>query len=833
MFAIWQDLRFGARLLLKNHGITLIVILTLALGIGANAAILSTVNGFILRPLPATQPEQLVRPYQGNRRELEVWGRFSYPEYLDLLAQNRVFSGLLACQQHGTAISDSASREGNDGVRGEAIWGEAVSGNYFDVLGIRPVLGRSFLPEEDRTPGTHPVVVLGYAIWQRRYYSDPSIIGKTIYLHGQPYTIIGVAPPKHEGLDLIRQGFWIPLMMQTRFGYSEKCLKDYGCRNLNLLGRLKSGTTMKQSEADLNLIAENWGRIYPNTHADRKIKVVSEVHGRWMSDYGSYRFTSVIALAVTGLVLLVACANVANLLLARAGARSREIGIRLAIGAGRLRVMRQLLIESLLLACLGGGIGIIFAFWANDLIAASIPPFYFPIKLDFGLDLLVLKWMLLIMLLTGIIFGLAPALIAARTDLTSVLKGGGAGRLQHNKVGRWTLRNLLVVVQVAISIIVLVCAGLFLRSLSRAQQVDPGFSTDSLITMHFRPGAIGYNTADGKRFFNELLSRIGNQPGVRAASLAATLFLGGSNYQDRGPILKEGDPLTPPNERLFASANVVAPKYFETMRTPLLLGRDFTERDNENAPRVAIVNQEFARRLYGSEQNALGKRIRANGQNSPLLEIIGIAQDGRYVNFYESQRACIFLPKDQEGNQSRMILLVSAVAATELKSVVESVQREIKEIDSRVPAFGLQMGDQNLASTYWAPRMAAGLATAFGLLVLVLATTGLYSVMSYTVSRRTREIGIRQALGAQGRDIFKIVVWQGLILVIAGMVSGLIGALALTRLLSSLLFGISASDPLTFVGVAALLVLVALMACYIPARRATRVDPIAAIRSEG
>jgi macrolide transport system ATP-binding/permease protein len=832
MFTLWQDLRYGARLLLKNPGFTLIAVLTLALGIGANTAVLSTVNGYILRPLPVANPENVVRMYFGSRRDNAVWGFFSYPNYVDLRDQNRVFSGLAARQQYSSAISDSASGTGDDGVAAEAVWGEAVSGNYFDVLGVKAALGRTFLPEEDRMQGAHPVVVLAHALWQRRFNSDPSAIGKTTYLSGQPFTIIGVAPPVFQGVDAhVSISFWVPLLTQTRLGLTEDCMTKRGCRSLFLLGRTKPGMTMKQAEADLNLIAENLGRIYPDTNADTKISVVTDVQGRWGDDYGSYKFTSVIALIVAGLVLLVACVNVANLLLAGAGARSREIGIRLAIGAGRLRIVRQLLVESLLLAGLGGALGLLIAFWATDLIQAFLPPYFFPVNRDFSPDLFVLKWMLLVTLLTGVIFGLAPAMTAARTDLVSVLKGDatGPGKLQHSSAGSWNLRNLLVITQVAISITVLVCAGLFLRSLSRLQNVDPSFSAENLITMHIRPGLLGYSAAEGKRFFDELLRRIESRPGVRSASLVFNLPLGINSQQQRGPIFREGD--SPPRGEVPFVANVIAPKYFETMRTPLVLGRDFTERDDEGAPRVAIVNQEFARRLYGNEQNALGKRFH-QGAGTPPIEIVGVAKDGRYQNIYESLRPCFFLPKDQEGYHTRMMLLVSASASTELKAVIEGVRREIARIDSRVPAFGLQIGEQNLASAFWAARLAAGLGTAFGLLVLVLATMGLYSVMTYAVSRRTREIGIRIALGAQGRDVLKMVIRQGLILVIVGMVIGLAGALALTRIVSSLLFGISASDPLSFVGVAALLALVALLACWVPAWRATRVDPMIALRCE-
>jgi predicted permease len=823
---IWQDLRYGARMLLKQPGFTLIAVLTLALGIGANTTILSTVNGFILRPLPVEKPDELVAPFWGSKKDAEVWGGLSYANYVDLREQNQSLSGLLAWSLTSAGVSAGAS---GDSARAEVAWGELVSSNYFDVLGVKPVLGRGFLPEEERTPNTHPVVVISHELWQQRFSGDTGMVGRTIYLNGAPFTVVGVAPATFKGLKFVfRQAFWVPLMMSATLGTGGDWETDRGWGRFNALGRLKPGVTLAQAEADLNRIAEALAQQYPNNNADTKVQIVSEPDGRILDGTKTFRLGALLALCTAGLVLLVACANVANLLLARAAARAKEIGIRLALGAGRWRIIRQLLTESALLALLGGVSGWLLAYWGTAMVHASIPPSPYPIDLNFSPDWYVLKWMAAVTLATGMIFGLAPALAASRPDLLAVIKGAAVG--QANSQRRWNLRGALVVAQVAISIVVLICAGLFLRSLNKALKLDPGFSTESLVTMKLDPGLLAYDAAAGKRFYAEILRRTAALPGVRAASLAAFLPLGDSNGVV-GPVMKEGEAEPLPNQGIDVSSNWVGPGYFATVKTPLVMGRDFSERDTQEAPLVAIVNQEFARKFYGSEQNALGKRFRFRSSKAPLHEIVGIAKTGLYLNLYEDPRPYIFLPEYQH-YQSGMMLLASAHTASDLQAIAESVRGEIAQLDARMPVSGLTMAEANLTFAYWGPRVAAGLASAFGLLALLLATMGLYSVMTYIVSQRTREMGIRMALGAQMRDVLRLIVRQGMRLVVIGIGLGLVCALVLTRWLASLLLGVGAADPLTFAGGTILLVAVALLACYVPAQRATKVDPMVALRCE-
>ncbi len=824
--AMFQDVRYGIRMMRKAPGFTAVAVLALGLGIGVNTAILSAVNGFVLRPLPVPNAEELITSYWGSKKDAQVWGEFSYANYEDLRQRNNTFADLCASRETSGGISVGESGSADDSQRAEVVWGELVTSNYFDVMGVKPILGRTFLPEENVSPNAHPVAVISHAVWERQFKSDPNVIGKAFHLNGQQFSVIGVMPESFVGSTYyLRHSYWVPAMMAQKFGRRPEWRTDRAYTLFKLYGRLKPGVTMAQAESDMNQVASALAQQYPEI-ANTKIQLTTEIDGRFDAGTKIIQYGGFMALCVSGLVLLLACANVANLMLARAATRAKEIGTRLAIGAGRARIVRQLLTESVLLALLGGVLGWGLAYWGAEMIHASFPPVPYPIVFDVSPDRYVLKWMLGVSLVTAVIFGLAPALLASRTDLVAVIKGAAG---QSKKRGRLNLRSTLVVAQVTISIVVLICAGLFIRSLRKALETDPGFKTDNMVTMMINPRLLGYDQQQIWRFFPELLRRIETQPGVRAAALTDDLPLQAGDLS-RGPIVKEGEADPLPNQGVVAKCNYVSPKYFETMRTPLVQGRDFTERDNADATRVVIVNEEFARRFYGGVANAMGRRFRFE-QGTLLIEIIGVAKDGLYRSLYEDRQPYMFLPLYQQSHGA-VTLAISAQSGSDLGAVTEMARREIAQMDPRLPVVGVMINEENMAIPYWGPRVAAGMATTFGVLALVLATMGLYSVMMYVVSQRTREIGIRMALGASVRDVLRMIVNQGMRMVIIGLVLGLVGAFALTRVFASLLLGVGTTDPLTFIGVGVLLMAIALLACWIPARRATRVDPLIALRQE-
>ena len=825
MQTLWQDLRYGVRVLRKHPGFTFIGALTLALGIGVNTAIFSAVSSLLLRPSPYANPDKLAIVFTGGKQRPRVYDEFSYLNYLDYRDRNQSFSGLIAYRMTSAAISNTIS--GSDD-HAEVVWGETVSGNYFDVLGAPPALGRGFRPEEDRTPNTHPVVVLGHGLWRRRFNADPAIVGRSVYLNGRPFTVIGVAPEQFIGTKFpLRMEFWVPLMMRSQVINGDEWRTDRADNPFGLMGRLKPGVTIAQSEADLNLIARELEKSYPQANEGTKVQVVTEREGRLNDAFPVMRLSSLMALAVVGLVLLIACANVANLLLARAATRARELGIRLSLGAGRGRIVRQLLTESMLLSLMGGALGLFLAYWSADLLNATIPPMPYVIDLSFAPDRLTLLWATGISLLTSVIFGLAPALSASRADLVSLVKDAGLSPGAR----RLSLRNLLIVAQLAVSVAVLACAGLFLRSLSNARTIDIGFNVENLVSMQLDPELLGYSVEESKRFYAELARRVASLPDVDSAAVAHLVPLSDSGYST-GPLIKEGEAAPAPNQGLYVNYSSIGVRYFETMGTRLLLGRDFTEHDSADAPQVVIINQELARRLYGSAENALGKRFHLEDASRPPFEIVGVAADGKYRSLYEDPRPYLFLSHQQHYYVSQATLMARAQSPAALQSVAEGMRREAQRLDARLPVFDMKTEEQHMSWAYWPPQLGASLSLVSGLLALALATMGLYGVMSYAVSRRTKEIGIRMALGAQPRDALRLIVRQGMLVVVIGLSCGVVAALALGRLLASLLLGVGGADPLTFAGVITLLALTALIACLIPALRAAKVDPMVALRFE-
>jgi putative ABC transport system permease protein len=809
-------------MLVKNAGATSLVVLSLALGIGANTTIFSVVNSLQFRPPSVEQPSRLLDVWLHNEKESGAFSGYSplnFPDFAYYREHNSVFSGLTAEAGDGTTLI--WSRDG----QGEAIHGMLVSSNFFSVLGVTPQLGRAFLPEEDTPGGAQPVAMVSHAFWQQRLGGDTSL-SKRIMLNGRAYTVVGVVPASFHGVLIgSAPDVWVPLSMQPAVTPGAD-LTSRSYNWLNVYGRLKPGITRLQAQADLLVLSQQLARSYPDSNKDIEALAYAAtlVPGPFR---GFLSMITAALMAVVGLVLLIGCANAANLLLAQASGRSREMSVRSALGASRWRLLRQSLTESVLLGCFGGLAGLLLASMAAPLLL-RLKPTNIPVSLQIPVDGRVLVFTLAVSVLTGVIFGLAPALRASRLDLASSLKDGTPSSGQR----RSRLRSALVTAQVAVCLVLLIGAGLCLRSLSNAQSIDPGFDVNNALVASLDVDTFGYNEARGRDLYRDLLDRVAELPGVRAGSLSEMLPLGTAERTEGVTI--EGSPALGLGESGPAAVDdvSVAPNYFRTMGIPLLEGRDFTARDIQGAPRVVIINDVMAARFW-PHQNPIGRHVIMGGPEDPaarqVCEVIGVAKAGKYRTLGEDPQPFMYKPYWQN-YVPRVRLIVRTEGDTD--AVLSGLRRAVQQLDPNLALYDIETLKQLMVLQLFPAHATALLLGVFGGLALLLAMAGLYGVMSYLVAERTHEVGIRMALGAHARDVLKLVVGNGMRLALVGVVLGLAGAFAITRLLSSLLYGIQPTDFLTFSGVSVMLAGVAFLASYFPARRATKVDPMVALRRE-
>ncbi len=830
---LWQDLRYGARTLMKQPGFTAIAVITLTLGIGANAAVFSIINAVVFRPRPVADPERLVELYSGD-----AGGSSAYQDFLVFRDQGEVFSGLAAYGLKTFKLSEA------DEV--EPIFGESVSGNYFDVLGVKPFIGRTFLPEEDQTPGSHPVAVISHGLWRRRFGADPASIGKTITLNNHALTVIGVAPPQYTGMIRgLAAEVWVPVMMIPRLEpqYGEALLDSRGNSWLFIVGRLKPEATLEQARARFDLISSQLREAYPESWRQKRVEsgetreksvsILPESETRILppARAAAYAFIAVV-LTIVNLVMLIACLNLANLLLARATARGKEIAVRLTLGASAWRIARQLLTESLLLAAIAGAAGVLLAMWLMNALAASLPalPEGYRIALDLRLDWRVLSYTLAFSFLVGVLFGLAPALQASRSDVIAALKDGAevfAGARRQSR-----LRNGLIVAQVALSMVLLAAAGLVMRSARNLHPLNLGFDSLNLVVAPVELEERQYDRARSQDFYRQLAERTRALPGAQVVVFAD--YLPGLN-RTRSSVEIEGYQSSP-GENMALDRNIIGPGYLTAMNIPITQGRDFDERDRDGAPCVAVVNEALARRYFAGGR-ALGKHLIKSVWRQPkqFCEIVGVVRNDKFQALQKEPRPWYAFALTQS-HSTRATMLVHTEGAPE--NLVPTVRHAIRSLDQTILVNGVLTLSDTFGPVLYFYRLFGLLVGGCGLLAILLAVIGIYGLVAYAVSRRTREIGIRMALGADKQKILGLVMRQGLILVTYGLSAGLLLALALTRVLTSSIFpipilnGVSATDPLTFGSIALLLIVVALLACYIPARRATKVDPMVSLRCE-
>src|SRR5580693_1259899 len=820
METLLQDIRYGIRTLLKNPGLMFIAVITLGLGIGANTAIFSMVDSLLLRPLPLQDPGRIA-VLAMQQKNGGVQPQFSIPDYQDIQKQTgESFSGLAAYLFGLDGLS-------SEGAKPERIMTSYVSGNFFSMLGLKPALGRFILPSEGEAVGADPIMVISYAYWKSHFGGDAAIVGKKVSVDGHPITIIGVAPEGFYGVSPIIaiQGY-LPMGMAPIGGYPSDLMTNRSNHLIFVIGRLASGTNFQKTNASLGVVAQRLSQQYPDVDKDLSVKAYPELRSRPNPDpNNTVLVVSSLFLGLAALVLLLACVNVANILLVRATIREREMAIRAALGAARTRLIRQLLTESILLALMGGVVGILLGHWGSSAFSSLHLGTELPLRFDFHFDWRVFAYAFLFSVLTGIVVGLVPAIRASRGNLNAILHAGGRGVVG----GKSRLRSTLVVAQVAGSLTLLIIAGLFTRSLGKAQQTSLGFNPSHLLNMTMDPNEIGYNDVQYREFYKNLLDRVRALPGVQSATIASSVPLGYINSGDTLTI--EGYQSPPDQPPPGCQFNVISSGYFETLEIPMVSGRTFKPTDDANTQFVAIVNEAMAKQFWPNA-DPIGRQFKIGSDQKHWIQVVGVVKNARFQGLRGNFQSYFFLPfLQQYAANSLGTLQVRTFAAPE--AMAPEIERVIGELAPDLPVFDVNTMTQalNTLNGLLFYQIGAVLAALLGILGLVLAVVGVYGVISYASNQKTHEIGVRMALGAQRMDILKMIFRQGLFIIVIGLALGIAMALAAARLFGSFL-AVSPMDPPTYIAVSAILATVAFGACYIPARRAMNVDPMIALRYE-
>jgi predicted permease len=815
MHTLLQDVRFGLRMLAKNPGFTAVAVLTLALGIGANTTIFSWINSTLLNPVPGlASPSEVVALTLSKPGDNPF--PFTYPDLEAMRDGQQSFTGIAACSFAQMSLTGKS--------KPERIWGMVASANYFDVLGVRPILGRGFLPVEDEKPGGAPVAVISYRLWQTHFGANPDIVGQTIEINQHPYTIVGVTPAVFQGSQTgVRTEIWVPIMMEAQVNPLGDLLHDHHYFWLLAFGRLKPGVVLQQAQEEMTLRLKREVRNYPEEH---KGHTSVTVYPLWRNPYGLNQFLSTLLpalMSIAGLVLLLACVNVANLMLVRSVGRRREVAIRMSLGASRWRLVRQLLVESLMLALAGGAVALLITTWTQGALMKFMPVTAdIPLALTITADRTVLLAALVISVLTGVIFGILPALRCSGIAPVAVLKedtGSASGGLRKAR-----LASGLVVAQISLSVLLLICAGLFIRSFLRAQEINPGFNPHNVLIASYDLFTAGYSDSSGVEFDRQLVANLQALPGVQSVALSDRVPLG---FGGGSTSVKPEGYVSQANESMETQVAIITPNYFQTMQIPIVEGRDFTLQDAKNSQRAVIVNETFVNR-YWPHQEALGKQLYSDLPKE-WFTVVGVARDIKVGGLNEKPTPFLYLPLYQV---YKAIMIINVRGTGDPLALGKTVEKTVHELNADLVVFDVTTLELRAQFASFGQRVAGTFVGAFGLLALVLAAVGIYGVTAYTTRQRTHEIGIRMTLGATKQDVLRLVLGHGLRLMLAGVGLGLVLSFVLTRFLSSLLLGVASTDALTFASVAILLCAVALFACLIPARRAMRVDPMVALRYE-